>query len=106
MNVQTAVALWILMSGAAMAQTPQTGTWMGGGPLAGAAAVQNAPFSAELVTIIERTAEGGAGFHRETQGRVARNSQGLTYFEMELASPTRSEEHTSELQSPMYLVCR
>src|SRR5208337_5692592 len=22
------------------------------------------------------------------------------------ASPTRSEEHTSELQSPMYLVCR
>jgi hypothetical protein len=88
MKVQTAVALWILMSGAAMAQTPQTGTWMGGGPLAGAAAVQNAPFSAELVTIIERTAEGGAGFHRESQGRVARNSQGLTYFEMELASPT------------------
>jgi len=88
MKVQTAVALWILMSGAAMAQTPQTGMWMGGGPLAGAAAVQNAPFSAQLVTIIERTAEGGAGFHRETQGRVARNSQGLTYFEMQLASPT------------------
>lgn len=88
MKVQTAVALWILMSGAAMAQTPQTGMWMGGGPLVGAAAVQNAPFSAELVTIIDRTAEGGAGFHRETQGRVARNSQGLTYFEMQLASPT------------------
>jgi hypothetical protein len=88
MKVQTAVALWILMSGAAMAQTPQTGMWMGGGPLGGAAAVQNAPFSAELVTIIERTAEGGADFHRETQGMVARNSQGLTYFEMQLASPT------------------
>src|ERR1035441_8065398 len=88
MKVQTAAALWILMSGAAMAQTPQTGTWMGGGPLAGAAAVQNAPFSAQLVTILERTAEGGASFHREMQGRVARNSQGLTYFEMQLASPT------------------
>src|ERR1019366_8415968 len=35
MKVQTAVALWILMSGAAMAQTPQTGMWMGGGPLGG-----------------------------------------------------------------------
>ena len=88
MKVQTAVALWILMSGAAIAQTPETGMWMGGGPLVGTAAVQNVPFSAEIVTIVERTAEGGVGFHRETQGRVARNSQGLTYFEMQLASPT------------------
>src|ERR1017187_7482407 len=30
---------------------------------------------------------------------------GLTYWEIQLAE-IRSEEHTSELQSPMYLVCR
>jgi hypothetical protein len=88
MKFQIAVGLWILMTAAAMAQTLQTGMWVGGGPLAGAPAVQNAPFSAELVTIIERTAESGSGFHRETQGTVARNSHGMTYFEMQLASPT------------------
>src|SRR5437879_7157468 len=45
-------------------------------------------------------------------GRVARVSiepgqrvrAGATLFTIE--SPDRSEEHTSELQSPMYLVCR
>ena len=87
MKFQSVVGLWILMTAAAMAQTLQTGMWVGGGPLAGAPAVQNAPFSAELVTIIERTADGGTGFHREMKGTVARNSQGMTYFEMQLASP-------------------
>ncbi len=87
MKIQTAVALWILMSGVAMAQTMQTGVWMGSGPLAGAPAVQNAPFSAELVTTVDRSTDGTPGFHHETQGKVARNSQGVTYFEMQLPSP-------------------
>src|SRR5437764_3193205 len=31
---------------------------------------------------------------------------GAAHGELELVHRTRSEEHTSELQSPMYLVCR
>src|SRR5437762_11350825 len=39
---------------------------------------------------------GGAGCH------LARNRRSCCWF----VSRSRSEEHTSELQSPMYLVCR
>src|SRR5437762_5093171 len=35
-----------------------------------------------------------------------RNDAGSTAFGTISAPPLRSEEHTSELQSPMYLVCR
>src|SRR5437764_11205293 len=39
--------------------------------------------------------------------RVKRGSTWMTFAPRSLASIThRSEEHTSELQSPMYLVCR
>src|SRR5437762_10753660 len=35
-----------------------------------------------------------------------RNAQGLAFYLCAQRVETRSEEHTSELQSPMYLVCR
>src|SRR5437762_4410577 len=40
-------------------------------------------------------------------GRALNPGRALREAERNLAmTPTRSEEHTSELQSPMYLVCR
>src|SRR3712207_7817610 len=41
----------------------------------------------------------------EAQGRVERFLWGARPFE-DLLAPVRSEEHTSELQSRQYLVCR
>src|ERR1017187_4540606 len=37
---------------------------------------------------------------------LATYEDALGYFKKVAASSNRSEEHTSELQSPMYLVCR
>src|SRR5437879_7593092 len=47
------------------------------------------------------TRTGFSTFRRErTSGRESRASSCMKFF------PARSEEHTSDLQSPMYLVCR
>src|SRR5437764_8579372 len=51
------------------------------------------------------------GARREVlrQDRAGHNARGAGRRELDpsaLALPPRSEEHTSELQSPMYLVCR
>src|SRR4051794_41613700 len=37
---------------------------------------------------------------------VIRNTPGVTGFVGQGTKPSRSEEHTSELQSPVHLVCR
>jgi hypothetical protein len=85
MKAQTVVAVWILVAGAAMAQA-QTGIWMGVGPAPRSAAVKDAPFSADLVSINDH-AEGRPGINTEFHGKVARNSQGETYFAMQNISP-------------------
>jgi len=82
---QTALAIWILVVGAAMSQA-QTGIWMGVGPAPRSEAVQNSPFSADLVTTNEH-APGQAGINTQFHGKVARNSQGESYFAMELVKP-------------------
>src|SRR5436189_4210924 len=48
------------------------------------------------------------GYCRTTQSRNATRSGAPARFATWVTSPgdARSEEHTSELQSPMYLVCR
>src|SRR5437762_1493876 len=50
---------------------------------------------------------GGRGTcHRRRGGRSARNGSTSRAVTRRSGCPPRSEEHTSELQSPMYLVCR
>jgi hypothetical protein len=66
----------------------QTGIWMGVGPLPWSGAVTNSPFSADLVTINDHAA-GQPGIKTEFHGQVARNSQGESYFAMELVRPVR-----------------
>src|SRR5437762_4728799 len=46
------------------------------------------------------------GFDVVPVGRTAFGFPALTYFSERVKERVRSEEHTSELQSPMYLVCR
>src|SRR5437879_6716693 len=68
------------------------------------------------VTVVcgERPGDGGRGFglvRRETRNGVEiLRARGTTFdksrFAGRVANYIRSEEHTSELQSPMYLVCR
>src|SRR5437762_6074619 len=55
-------------------------------------------------TVIQRVVEGvpGAGEQHPFAIRVLRNRA----YVIEWMLRRRSEEHTSELQSPMYLVCR
>ncbi len=85
MKPQTALAIWILVAGAAMAHA-QTGIWMGVGPAPHAGAIKNAAFSADLVTVNDH-AEGKPGINTTFHGKVARNSQGESYFAMELTRP-------------------
>src|SRR2546425_8159069 len=40
------------------------------------------------------------------QARLGRNDEGLRWLDLALDEAPRSEEHTSELQSLAYLVCR
>lgn len=87
MKPQTALAIWILVVGAAMSQA-QTGIWMGVGPAPQSGAVKNSPFSADLVTTNDH-AEGKPGIKTEFHGKVARNSQGESYFAMELVRPVQ-----------------
>jgi hypothetical protein len=82
---QTALAIWILVVGTAMSQA-QTGIWMGVGPAPRSGAVSNSPFSADLVTTNDHAA-GQPGIKTEFHGKVARNSQGESYFAMELVRP-------------------
>src|SRR5437763_8907415 len=48
------------------------------------------------------SADGVAGDEKKASDALARKM----YADMTASATTRSEEHTSELQSPMYLVCR
>ena len=86
MKPQTALAIWILVVGSTMAYA-QTGIWMGVGPLPRSHAVKNSPFSADLVTTNDHAA-GQPGINTKFHGKVARNSQGESYFAMELMRPT------------------
>jgi len=85
MKSQTALALWILVVGAAMLHA-QTGIWMGAGPAPRSGPVKNAPFSADLLTSNDHL-EGQPGINTQFHGKVARNSQGASYFSMELMRP-------------------
>ncbi len=85
LRAQTVVAVWILVMGATMAQA-QTGVWMGVGPAPHSEAITGAAFSADLI-VINNHAEGKPGINTEFHGKVARNSQGETYFAMENISP-------------------
>ena len=85
MKSQTALALWILVVGAAMSHA-QTGIWMGAGPAPRSGPVKNAPFSADLLTTNDHL-DGKPGINTEFHGKVARNSQGTSYFAMELMRP-------------------
>jgi hypothetical protein len=86
MKSQTALALWILMAGAALAQAQTTGIWMGVGPAPRSGVIQDAPFSADLVSINDRT-DSQPGLQTDFHGKVARNSQGSSYYAMEHLLP-------------------
>src|SRR3712207_8425165 len=50
--------------------------------------------------------DGGARSHRRRRGRAGRARRGAEGMSLRDARARRSEEHTSELQSRQYLVCR
>lgn len=64
----------------------QTGIWMGVGPAPHSGMVKNSPFSADLITNNDHAA-GKPGINTQFHGQVARNSQGESYFAMELLRP-------------------
>ena len=62
------------------------------------AAVKNAPFSADVVTLYDRALNSGNHIHRETRGRVFRDSQGRMRTDSETPSlqpGTEKFEHTT-----------
>src|SRR3712207_7344230 len=62
---------------------------------------------AELLRRLNRRAGPAAAGHRELGERVlSRAAPGRGHVDLRLSDPPRSEEHTSELQSRQYLVCR
>jgi hypothetical protein len=50
------------------------------------AAVKNTPFSAEVVTLYDRALDNGGHIHRETRGKIFRDSQGRMRTESETPS--------------------
>lgn len=96
MKPQTALAIWILLASASLSQAQTTGIWMGVGPAPRSAIVTNAPFTADLVTINDRT-DAQPGLKTEFHGKVARSSQGSSYFGMEHMLPN------SEGPLPMHI---
>jgi len=61
-------------------------------------AVKNAPFSAEVVTLYDRALDNGSRIHRETRGKIFRDSQGRmrTDSETPSAQPGAEKfEHTT-----------
>src|SRR5437762_10398633 len=54
----------------------------------------------------ERLEGGWRSVHRRPKTRCGRCSDPLVVLHLYVKIRPRSEEHTSELQSPMYLVCR
>src|SRR5437764_8000985 len=81
-----------------MAQTPVKSrqAWKGSSPCCRGPALRVSRSRVRRTRRRRPTAVGGAGSAERAPGRLPR---------MVPANP-RSEEHTSELQSPMYLVCR
>ena len=68
--------------------------------------IRNAPFSAEVSTEYDHELANGNHIHRETRGRVARDSQGRVRTETEIASPFRGGERTDNIaiQDPVQRV--
>ena len=56
--------------------------------------------------LISAAVLGAGGIYHAVLGPERLNNQGFGYDWQDGDKMTRSEEHTSELQSPMYLVCR
>jgi len=84
-RAQTVLAIHILLLGAALAQG-QTGIWMGAGPTPHSGIIQDAPFSADLVSINDQV-NGAPGLKTEFHGKVGRDAQGDTYYAMEHMMP-------------------
>jgi hypothetical protein len=68
--------------------------------------IRNAPFSAEVSTEYDHELANGNHIHRETRGRVARDSQGRVRTETEILSPFRGGERTDNIaiQDPVQRV--
>src|SRR3712207_8181613 len=64
------------------------------------------PICGELGSHYARPERAGHGRHLPAHGRWARRGGCLRDVGRTAGSPVRSEEHTSELQSRQYLVCR
>src|SRR5437764_10960119 len=64
------------------------------------------PYTTLFRSLTWRTAGGGGRPGGGLQGTNPPNGAIIDYYIHDQKPGTRSEEHTSELQSPMYLVCR
>ncbi len=61
------------------------------------AAVKNAPFSAEVVTLYDRTLDNGGHIHRETRGKIFRDSQGRMRTNSETPSAQPGAEKSAHI---------
>lgn len=74
-----------MLAGLLLLVTGIVGAQVSGHPVAGpagvtnttsTAATRNAPFSAEVITLYDRSLDNGGHIHRETRGKIFRDSQG------------------------------
>lgn len=89
-----AVVLLPLLFIAAFATAQTVGGFVA---VTGCACIKNQPYSADTITIMDRTLADGNRIHRETHGKVYRDSEGRTRTETELALPAGAEPFTHVL---------
>jgi hypothetical protein len=68
------------------------------------AAVKNVPFSADMITLYDRTLENGNHIHRETHGKVFRDSQGRVRTDGETPQPGSEKLEYATINDPVQKV--
>jgi hypothetical protein len=67
-------------------------------------AVKNAPFSAEVVTLYDRALDKGGHIHRETRGKIFRDSQGRLRTDSETPQPGTEKFEYTTINDPVQRV--
>ena len=67
-------------------------------------AVKNAPFSAEVVTLYDRALDNGGHIHRETRGKICRDSQGRLRTDSETPQPGTDKFEYTTINDPVQRV--
>jgi len=92
MKACSALAVAVFVVGTMVAQAPTPNLPFNAAGPNGAAPVQNAPYSAEMVTTYDRVLPSGERLHGETHGKVYRDSQGRTRSESDAVGPAAAAQ--------------